>query len=92
MAAMLMTACSSGPTKEQSENAERAIETAHKQRDYDKLLILADSLEKNGCLSQAFEAYYWRGYASDRQKMYRMAEFYWKTALRPVRDPPNPKT
>ena len=80
MAAMLMTACSSGPTKEQSENAERAIETAHKQRDYDKLLTLADSLEKNGCLSQA-EAYYWRGYASDRLKMYRMAEFYWKTAL-----------
>ena len=33
MAAMLMTACSSGPTKEQSENAERVIETAHKQRE-----------------------------------------------------------
>ena len=80
MAAMLMTACGSGPTKEQSENAERAIKTAHKQRDYDKLLTLADSLEKIGSLSQA-EAYYWRGYASDRQKMYRMAEFYWMTAL-----------
>ncbi len=90
VAAMLMTACSNGPTKEQSENAKRVIEMAHKQRDYDKLLALADSLEKNGNLSHA-EAYYWRGYASDRLKMYRMAEFYWKTALEACEESTTPE-
>lgn len=90
MAAMLMTACSSGPTKEQSAEAQRVIEMAHKQRDYDKLFTLADSLEKNGYLSQA-EAYYWRGYASDRMRKYRMAEFYWKTALDACEESDKPK-
>ena len=90
MAAMLMTACSSGPNKERSANAERAIETAHKQKDYDKLIALADSLEKNGSLTQA-EAYYWRGYASDRLRKYRMAEFYWKTALEECEESTKPE-
>ena len=78
--AMLTAACSSGPSKEQSAKAGRMIETAHKARDFNRLLTLADSLEKEGCLTQA-EAYYWKGYASDRMKKNRMAEFYWKTAL-----------
>ena len=79
-AAILMTACSSGPSKEQRADAGRKIETAHKQKDYDKLLLLTNELESTGSLTQA-EAYYWRGYASDRLRKYRMAEFYWKTAL-----------
>ena len=78
--AMLSTACSSGPSKEQSAKAGRMIETAHKARDFNRLMALADSLENEGSLSQA-EAYYWKGYASDRMKKNRMAEFYWKTAL-----------
>ena len=77
---MLTAACSSGPSKEQSAKAERMIETAHKARDFNRLLTLADSLVNQGDLSQA-DAYYWKGYASDRMKKNRMAEFYWKTAL-----------
>ncbi|MBO4718575.1 MAG: SpoIIE family protein phosphatase [Prevotella sp.] len=80
MATMLATACSNEPSKEQSAKAERMIETAHKARDYNRLMTLTDSLENLGYLSQA-EAYYWKGYASDRMKKTRMAEFYWKTAL-----------
>ena len=80
MAAMLTAACSSGPSKEQSAKAGRMIETAHKARDFNRLLTLSDSLEKQGCLTQA-EAYYWKGYASDKMKKNRLAEFYWKTAL-----------
>ena len=80
MAVMLTTACSSGPSKEQSAKAGRMIETAHMARDFNRLLALADSLEKAGCLTQA-EAYYWKGYASDRMKKTRMAQFYWNTAL-----------
>ena len=77
---MLTAACSSGPSKEQSAKAERMIETAHKARDFNRLMTLADSLVNQGDLSQA-DAYYWKGYASDRMKKNRMAEFYWKTAL-----------
>ena len=80
VAAMLTAACSSGPSKEQSAKAGRMIETAHKARDFNRLLTLSDSLERQGCLAQA-EAYYWKGYASDRMKKNRLAEFYWKTAL-----------
>jgi len=80
MTVMLAAACSNRPNKEQSAKAERAIETAHKARDFNRLLTLADSLEKAGCLSQA-EAYYWKGYASDRMKKTRMAQFYWNTSL-----------
>ena len=80
MAAMLTAACSSGPSKEQSAKAGRMIETAHKARDFNRLLTLSDSLERQGCLAQA-EAYYWKGYASDKMKKNRLAEFYWKTAL-----------
>ena len=80
VAAMLTAACSSGPSKEQSAKAGRMIETAHKARDFNRLLTLSDSLEKQGCLTQA-EAYYWKGYASDKMKKNRLAEFYWKTAL-----------
>ena len=79
-AAMLTAACSSGPSKEQSAKAGRMIETAHKTRDYNRLMTLTDSLENQNCLTQA-EAYYWKGYANDRMKKNRMAEFYWKTAL-----------
>ena len=77
---MLTAACSSGPSKEQSAKAGRMIETAHKARDFNRLMTLADSLVNQGDLSQA-DAYYWKGYASDRMKKNRMAEFYWKTAL-----------
>ena len=80
MAVVLTMACSSGPSKEQSAKAGRMIETAHKARDFNRLLTLADSLEKAGCLTQA-EAYYWKGYASDRMKKTRMAQFYWNTSL-----------
>ena len=80
MAIMLATACSNRPSKEQSAEAERMIESVHKARDYNRLIVLADSLEKQGKLSQT-DAYYWKGYASDRMKKSRMAEFYWKTAL-----------
>ena len=80
MAAILATACSNGPSKEQSDKAGRMIETAHKARDFNRLLTLSDSLEKQGCLTQA-KAYYWKGYASNKMKKNRMAEFYWKTAL-----------
>ena len=83
MAIILATACNNRPSKEQSDKAQRMIESAHKAREFNKLLALADSLEKAGCMTQA-EAYYWKGYASDRMKKTRMAHFYWNTAIEAV--------
>lgn len=80
IAALTLTACSNDKQKEQSERAEKMINEAYKARDYNRLLQLADSLETDGSLSQG-KAYYWLGYASDRQKQERMAEFYWKTSV-----------
>ena len=77
----LFVSCSSQPSKEQSDKAENLIEAAHKAKDYQRLMLLADSLEKDGSLSSA-KAYYWRGYASDRTNHRRMAEFYFDTAIK----------
>ena len=77
---ILTSSCSQQPSKEQAEKADKLIEAAHKAKDYDRLMLLADSLEKDGSLSSA-KAYYWRGYASDRTDHLRMAEFYYNTAL-----------
>lgn len=69
----------------QSGDGDELMERAYKSRDYSGLVRQADSLESIGQLSQA-KAYYWRGYACDRQKKLRMAEFYWKTSLRAAAD------
>ena len=58
----------------QSGDGDELMERAYKSRDYSGLVRQADSLESIGQLSQA-KAYYWRGYACDRQKKLRMAEF-----------------
>ena len=79
--AMLVSSCSQQPSKEQADKAEQLMEAAHKAKDYQKLMTLADSLEKDGSLTPA-KAYYWRGYASDRSNRRHMAEFYYNTALK----------
>ena len=71
------------------DTADGLVLNAYKQKDYPLLFSLADSLEKTGELS-SIEAYYWRGYASDREGKKRAAEFYWKKAegeLKDVSDP-----
>ena len=78
---LLLTACSQQPSKEQAEKADQLMEDAHKAKDYPRLMMMADSLERDGSLSAA-KAYYWRGYACDRTSHKRMAEFYYNTALK----------
>ena len=57
------------------------IEAARKAKDYQRLMVLADSLQDCGSLTSA-QAYYWLGYASDRTNRHRMAEFYYSTAVK----------
>ena len=80
LATILLVSCGSDSNKEQRQKADQAIEAAQKKKDYDQLIVLADSFERDGSISAA-KAYYWRGYASDKMHKQRMAEFYWKTSL-----------
>ena len=77
---LLTMACGNGDQKEQSVAAEKLLERAQKANDYERLMQLADSLEKAKVLT-AEKAFYWLGYASDRLNKKRMAEFYWKASL-----------
>jgi len=56
------------------------VETAYKQKDYQRLMTVTDSLEHTGDLLNA-TANYWRGYACDRQKQKSEAIAYWQKAI-----------
>ncbi len=90
LAAILLVSCDSGSSKEQRQKADEAIEAAHREKNYDQLLMLADSFERDGRMSAA-KANYWRGYASDRMHKQRMAEFYWKTSLQTAANSNDPE-
>jgi len=77
VAMLLAMACDN---KTGSGQADKLLDAAYQAKNYPRLMELADSLEKAGGISQA-KAYYWLGYACDRQKQLRMAEFYWKMSL-----------
>ena len=81
LSSILVISCGNTPSEEESAKAEQLIEAAHKAKDYQRLMSLADELEAKGSLTPA-KAYYWRGYASDRTNRRRMAEFYYNTALK----------
>ena len=85
LSSFLVTSCGSSPSEEEMAKAEQLIEAAHKAKDYQQLMRLADDLEAKGTLTPA-KAYYWRGYASDRTNRRRMAEFYYNTALKAAAD------
>ena len=71
--------CGGGNTAS-TEEAVALIQAASKQRDYKRILTLADSLEKSGDLSLG-ESYFWQGYAYYRMPQVLTAEFYWKEAI-----------
>ena len=83
VAVLLAMACSNGDQKELNAQSEKLLVNAQKEKDYEKVMMLADSLEKIGALTPA-RAFYWLGYASDRLNKNRMAEFYWKASLEAV--------
>ena len=85
LSSFLVTSCGNSPSEEEMAKAEQLIEAAHKAKDYQQLMKLADDLEAKGSLTPA-KAYYWRGYASDRTSRRRMAEFYYNTALKAAAD------
>ena len=72
--------CNSRGGSASSKEAISLIETTSRQRDYNRILTLADSLEKAGDLSIG-DSYFWQGYAYYRLPQALTAEFYWKEAI-----------
>ena len=80
MAGVLMAACNNEEQNGQMSEADKLIENTQKTKNYPELLKVVDSLETIGSITPT-KAYYWRGYACDKMKRQRLAEFYWKASL-----------
>ena len=80
MTSLLMVACSEEEKKAKISEADKLIETTQKSKSYNELMKVVDSLETNGQITST-KACYWRGYACDKMKRQRLAEYYWKASL-----------
>jgi len=81
--AAFSAACSEGAKKArdlQAGQADSLIFDAGKDKDYDYMLALVDSFERDGSIS-AMDANRWRGTAHYRLGQYRSSEFYYKKVL-----------
>jgi len=77
---MLLTACEKHNVSGHSMAVDSLLISAYQAHDYDSILRLADTHQKDGTLS-GMKACYWRGYAYSRQHKMRMAEVEWKNAV-----------
>lgn len=77
---LLFSNCKNNTTTQETAEALKAIAAADEQRDYTRILHLADSLGQTGDLKTG-TSYYWQGYAYYRMKQLHTAEFYWKEAI-----------
>ena len=76
----LLSGCDSGSEGVTSPEALQMITEVNQQKDFNRMLSLADSLEKAGAMSEG-DSYYWQGFANYRLRQRRTAEFYWKESL-----------
>ena len=80
LSSMLLAGCDRGVEKVTSPEAVQMITEVNKQKDFNRMLSLADSLMKAGVMSEG-DYYYWQGFAYYRLMQRRTAEFYWKESL-----------
>ena len=85
LAAVLMTAALTSCDSQEAQHADTVqadslINNAHTRHDYQRLMVLTDSLEQVGSITD-IQANYWRGYVYSGQRKMRLAEKYWKQAV-----------
>ena len=80
IAVLALTSCGGGNRKAASDRAIGMINEAFNQKNYQRMLTLADSLGKADVISEG-ESYYWQGFAYYRMLQRRTSEFYWKEAI-----------
>lgn len=86
---MRFIGCDSGGRETSSAEAEQLLTEASKQKDFKKILLLADSLAGADVLSEG-ESYYWQGFAYYRMMQRHSAEFYWKESMESTEGSTNP--
>ena len=84
-AALFLSGCGgdSEELERQRQEAEYRVYVAYLDKDYPRIIELADSFRLQGSFSEG-KACYWLGYAYDRMMQKRMAELYWKTGIAAV--------
>jgi serine phosphatase RsbU (regulator of sigma subunit) len=85
-----LAGCDQFEKKATDPQADKDIEAAYKARDYQKIILLADSFQQSGAMSDV-KAYYWQGYARDRLQRYLSAEYFWGRALRAAENSQDPE-
>jgi Serine phosphatase RsbU, regulator of sigma subunit len=78
---LLFTGCHSGARRFSSTEATSMIIAASEAKDNERILSLADSLEKAGKISQG-ESNYWQGYAHYQMGQREKAKSFWQEAIR----------
>lgn len=79
-AVILISSCNNKKDEEHLEETILKLQAIDKQKDYQRLQFMADSLGQTGDLREG-ESDYWQGFAYYRMKHRLAAEFYWKEAL-----------
>ena len=77
---LTFTSCHNGGRKSSSPEATGMINTASEAKDNERVLFLADSLEKAGKISQG-ESYYWQGHAYYQMGQREQAKSLWQEAI-----------
>ena len=80
IAVLAFVGCDKNRGHTSTKEAIALIEKVSHQGDDNRTLVVADSLEKAGVLSES-ESYFWQGYAYYRMNHTQSAEFYWKESL-----------
>jgi hypothetical protein len=57
------------------------MESVSEQKDNDRTLMVADSLEKAGVLSKGVSCF-WQGYAYNMKRQRQVAQYYWEEAMK----------
>ena len=78
---LLFTGCHNGARKSSSSEATNMINMASEAKDYERVLSLADSLEKAGKISKG-ESNYWQGYADYQMGEREQAKSFWQEAIK----------
>jgi len=86
---LLFTGCHSGARRSSSTEATNMINAASEAKDYERILSLADSLEKAGKISQG-ESNYWQGYAHYQMGQREKAKSFWQEAIRVTENSTDP--
>ena len=78
---LVFTGCRNGARKSSSPEATNMINMASEAKDYERVLSLADSLEKAGKISKG-ESNYWQGYADYQMGDREQAKSFWQEAIK----------